>query len=1852
VSMAAGEHEPHWAIGESLARVIDAVRGYSTTTKTLPDGSFLTNCVNPGHEDRRPSLHISHLITEHGGRTVFRCYSCADTASQEDFAYWCGLEYDDLFDDRRWSLHNRPAEQGLTGGRRSRRVPKPGADAPSLGRLGPLPKPIRDALPYLLADQEVPARAVEPEEEHHWVDVETYEYTRLDGLPVQRVTRQRCTDEGCTAKNFPQTFLKQGTDPASARSWIASKSKAGWGEAWQVPLYRTARVLEAIAAEQPVWVMEGEKDVAAAEEFGLVATTNAGGAGGFPEAIAKVLAGAGEVNIVLDRDTAGWARGVRVAELVERAGGPTVRLWLPAVPDAKADFYDHVRAGHTLEQLVPVPVAAVAAWDAASSKMAAAAAAVHAAAGESEAQLQVAAVDRRAGRKALAADRRRYAVRWAKEALRQHARVVEAGHKVVGHVAAVPTSSPAHAWAMEALESARGMLRAATTAVHATCEAVSELVPAAVDQARLELPAPAVAVSAAAAVVGDSRESPAEVARPDLRVVPGGGGGDRGAAVRIEHDEYEVVDGEIVQAQWRARGDRMVRTYRRIVNAELRVRAREMAEAEEDILDSVMDLAELGDRAGRTAMPTIRPLTQVTHVVLELPTPEESPAGVPPHLVRIPFDDFVNGAFLSHLPIVGLDFNGGRSGREKVVTAINHISTPELTTSYRATGWRFRPDGSAMYVTASGAIDATGWVPIATNLSGAMARFDLPEPVTEAARLREAFLTGTVPMLERFPDRIGAVLVGQAFRAAVCANEWSTVLSASPGVGKTGIASLAMHYYGEAWDRMRPMTSMSGNGATGNALRILAHQAKDAVVFLDDNAPTNGIEEAWKRLETTMRMLHNQEERQRSDRSGQEATSGTRPRTSALITTELPPRAGTSGERRGLIVPMSRRDVAIEDIQALDELGLRHRRALLMSSHLQWLAQDYRGNLQRLAGLREEFVTFLRTRSDLTGRLVERHGAKIAELWAGWGLLLEMLTEQGALSGQEADAWRARISQALVVAAESAEDPDLVESTGQRACELLRYALTNGIAFVADSTTGLAPQGLERRLGWRPGASGAEAIANGDAWRVDPRAINLGHVQLHPDGTTETGPELLCERAGLEAVIKAASSAMPDSRGMDLGTVLRALEDEGVLKVRVEKRERGIVVRRSLDRTIACLPSLVDPSRPLREKRFVLRLAEVFGESPGGFSFEGPDDDRPNGDGPGGAAPVPLLPMPGPDPAKDDTNQGREEAPTLLQETIVEYTTAGGLSLPCQPVATAPCRGCGVRAGVGFAGVPAHIPCFERTGAATVEQWLNPGQAQPAPAVEAHPVAHEDSVPPSSTPAPAPVGQRATRGQAQAASRARRFPAAVAVVDVDALWLPDGTRRELPHPVTHLGHLEQIGRELGLGMAPAAAGWSWDQAGVVVPTAALWRELGVPIDDLPKYVSQRPAWFTSISPQLAALSDAASSGWVFGRGDADPMLRLTTKLRLAGAERGSVQILMTPGLPTDWGLDDADPARLARRLQLFADAVGIAFTGSPINTALDLFHAVTKREVRERIQYVDWTQIPPARSHTLEPHFNWTRVPSQAERQLEQVRFFDRNQSYLATWSNIEIGLGEPEHHGEGFSFDPKRAGWWRITLPENTVGGVAQVAPYPDLLDPDGTAAGKERWLTTPALAYAVSKLHAQPVVHESWTWPKERATRLLDPFYKRVKAALEHLHQVDDVDAKAAAGLVKQMYKQLSGHFISSNAAERQDPMWQPYVFHATRAQARVAILNRILEIGERNQLAGRENRWPLVVSNTDMIGYAAAQDAPLSGWPGDPAHLTWTPGMYKPGRVGAMVDQVPYLTGRGWGGIDATTDPGGES
>ena len=82
-------------------------------------------------------------------------------------------------------------------------------------------------------------------------------------------------------------------------------------------LYRLPELLEAIASEHPVLVVEGEKDVHTAARLGLVATTNAGGSGKWRDEYDQHLANA-DVIIVPDADAAGAAHAQAIAAHLQK----------------------------------------------------------------------------------------------------------------------------------------------------------------------------------------------------------------------------------------------------------------------------------------------------------------------------------------------------------------------------------------------------------------------------------------------------------------------------------------------------------------------------------------------------------------------------------------------------------------------------------------------------------------------------------------------------------------------------------------------------------------------------------------------------------------------------------------------------------------------------------------------------------------------------------------------------------------------------------------------------------------------------------------------------------------------------------------------------------------------------------------------------------------------------------------------------------------------------------------------------------------------------------------------------------------------------------------------------------------------------------------------------------------------------------------------------------------------------------------------------------------------------------------------------------------------------------------------
>ena len=134
---------------------------------------------------------------------------------------------------------------------------------------------------------------------------------------------------------------------------IPGAQTAGLPTNFQPCLFKLPKVLAAAKAGEEVYIVEGEKCVAAAERLGLTATTAPAGVNGWRDYYTKWLTGCRRVTIICDNDEPGMRYAAAVAASL-RGAGIKVRTMKVAVADAKADLYDHVLAGKGIEDLVPI----------------------------------------------------------------------------------------------------------------------------------------------------------------------------------------------------------------------------------------------------------------------------------------------------------------------------------------------------------------------------------------------------------------------------------------------------------------------------------------------------------------------------------------------------------------------------------------------------------------------------------------------------------------------------------------------------------------------------------------------------------------------------------------------------------------------------------------------------------------------------------------------------------------------------------------------------------------------------------------------------------------------------------------------------------------------------------------------------------------------------------------------------------------------------------------------------------------------------------------------------------------------------------------------------------------------------------------------------------------------------------------------------------------------------------------------------------------------------------------------------------------------------------------------------------
>ncbi|MGH3976967.1 MAG: hypothetical protein ACRDS9_27155, partial [Pseudonocardiaceae bacterium] len=521
------------------------------------------------------------------------------------------------------------------------------------------------------------------------------------------------------------------------------------------------------------------------------------------------------------------------------------------------------------------------------------------------------------------------------------------------------------------------------------------------------------------------------------------------------------------------------------------------------------------------------------------------------------------------------------SGIALIKRAVKAVSENlKMVERHRWTGWRRDDSGGWMFVHARGAIGADGARPAPVLLTGPLARYDLPDPIQDAARLRAAFLDASAGFLAKMPRKVAVPLLGHTYRSAMGVNPWVLLLVGSPGSYKTSVASLAMHHWGELWDRRKPATSMSGNGSTLNALRIQLNRAKDALFWADDVAPTKDWGLAQKTLEEFARLVHNAEERTRAERDGQGVLDGTVPRASAMVTSEVMPRPG-SGAQRMLVVSLRKEEMHLPSLIELDQVGSRHQRALLMASFLQWLAGDIEQIRARLAADVGMYAENLRAAGE-----TDRQAEAAANAWGGWMFMTEFLVEAGALTPDEREKLMDVVDEGMREALVAAVDPDMPTRLGARVRELLAHALRTGIAYVDDVKSGDCPEWpLAGRLGWRRAVMSSDPVT-GSKYRYDARGIKLGWVLTEAPAQGETCQQVYLEStAALEQVIQAVAKQMTDAPQMDRGTAVRALYDEGIL---IAEERAGKTPRFTVQRSIPC--------ENRRQRVTVLRLDKLLGE--------------------------------------------------------------------------------------------------------------------------------------------------------------------------------------------------------------------------------------------------------------------------------------------------------------------------------------------------------------------------------------------------------------------------------------------------------------------------------------------------------------------------------------------------------------------------------------------------------------------------------------------------------------------------------
>jgi hypothetical protein len=1012
------ESPPAVVTRSSIDRVWEALDRGGFKPEKRSD-KFMALC--PVHGDQRRSLSVRWDAP--GEKTLLHCFTC--DATIQDIAAALGLSVSDTFD------RPLPPRESRSSSSRPRQVNfRPPHKVPArITQTAAVDDKLRTA---------------------NWERVKTYDYTDADGVLVQQVFREQAVVDGVTHKGFTQRFR----NPATGR--MVTRKPDGF----KPVLYHHADVVDAIAAGKPVWLVEGEKDADNAAALGLVSTTNAQGAGSFPEELASVLAG-GTINIIADQDTAGYKRAATLHELLT-ALGATVRILLPAIEDDKADLTDHLEAGLGIEQLEEI--------DATDASVLGRAGDVRKALAGVEACL----LEINAHRTASATDANPQHLldieTWAHESEIRFRRMLELAG---GSTLFVDEYGP--------------KARAAVDTIRAAVDQAAEIAAKAHDLAGI--PAP---VSIAERI--KRREAPrvidfASGSEPPVflgnQFIRGDDGKDPNVGA-----EYLVRQGETVQLKRERDGENWRNRYHRILRGWAEVQSLSVDDDGTDTTNTHATHQMVVDFFRWTRDDTGQPI------------PDE--AGQPKiEKMRVTWnaEQLRDGSWVQSLPWPGMLESGSRRGKDLAWDAIFNARPVPSTrqTVYVATGWRESETGP-FFVHAGGAIAKGGALDgIATDIPGPFSPFNLPDPLEDAAELRAAWDAGTVPLVDQLPARVMAPLLGVVWQSVFERVPFITHLVGGRAAYKTSTARLACQFFAPELHFRGRREILSGANMGGTTIGLVRALATTSYVpvLIDDVAPDGNAKRAQEKLSSLARLIYNDTGRVVGRQKG--GINADEPTKATVITTGELAVTG-SAQTRMLSIPLDPGSLAkgSETFAELERGSARNARGQLGASLIRWIAQ-HRDALRAEAENFEDdpnggatSLTRWRTRlSDLPHDAGLKDRLTEAAMTADHGirLMLRMMRTSGALTIDEANtfySWaEAGIYEAIAMQDSAAGDP---------AEQLLGY-LREGLASGAGHLTaedGTVPDNA--------GGIGWVVKGSGDYAQWTPSGPRLGMIKRDDKG--------------------------------------------------------------------------------------------------------------------------------------------------------------------------------------------------------------------------------------------------------------------------------------------------------------------------------------------------------------------------------------------------------------------------------------------------------------------------------------------------------------------------------------------------------------------------------------------------------------------------------------------------------------------------------------------------------------------------------------------------------------------------------